>query len=204
VRTVIHEAAHAVVNEPKRTGQKIVSITRDSGGGKGGYARFEQLPSASQYSNRDQVVAFIGRVLAGGIAEEDEFSEELPSSGRSSDLTIARQIAENAIVHDGLTKKALELPVQNGKVIVTDPVVQAEIKQLLIDGDAYARQRISSEWTTIHAVANELLKKRNLNGDQFDSVVARARDLPKRMTPDEFRKARKCMTEQLEVGLNKR
>jgi hypothetical protein len=170
-RTRVHEAAHALTNEPELTGEHAAAITVKSGGERGGYVRFEATGTTSSYMERKQIVAKIARMLAGGIAEETFFSD-YASSSRSNDLLQARQLAQAAIVDHGLTKNALKLPIgENGKVIVKDPVVQKEVQDLLAEGDQLARRLVKERWTTILDLANKLDGKPEIEGQELHDFI---------------------------------
>lgn len=75
-------------------------------------------------------MAKIGRILASGLAEE-RFSSGGRTSGWASDKEKAARYAEQAVTRYGLTEQALSLPVEDGKVIVSHPKTQHDIRTLL-------------------------------------------------------------------------
>jgi ATP-dependent Clp protease ATP-binding subunit ClpA len=170
LRIALHEAGHAVVNDPQMTGDFVDHATIRGKGGYGGYVRYERLPGAPINTNREQAIAKIGRILAGGIAEET-FSPGGRTSGWSSDKQKAAEYAEKAVTTYGLTDHALDLPVQDGKVIVGDPRTQQEIRSLLSEGEKYARQRIKDNQQSMRTTAARLYRKGHLDRAQFEEVV---------------------------------
>ena len=171
LRIALHEAGHAVVNDPLKTGDTIDHITIRGQGGYGGYARYVDLPGAAINTNREQAIAKIGRILAGGIAE-DMLSPGGRTSGWASDKEKAAKYAETAVARYGLTDQALQLPFEDGKVVIQSPKTQREIRLLLEEGEKYARQRIRENLPAIRTTAARLYKKGSINRAEFEEIVA--------------------------------
>lgn len=173
VRIGLHEGGHAVVNDPAKTGQRVAYVTIRGQGGYGGYARYEPVPGFSNNTTREQAVAKIGKILAGGLAEE-MLGSGGRTSGWASDKEKAAQYAEKAVTRYGLTDKALHLPVENGKVIAGHPETQAEIRRLLEDAESYARTQIEANRGAIRSTAAALYKKGHINGEEFAKIASSA------------------------------
>jgi ATP-dependent Clp protease ATP-binding subunit ClpA len=170
-RIALHEAGHAVVNDPSKTGDVVAHVTIRGQGGYGGYARYEAVPGASINTNREQAIAKIGRILAGGVAEE-MLGRGGKTSGWASDKEKAAKYAEIAVTQYGLTDQALRLQFLDGKVIVNSPEAQAEIQALLDEGERYARQRITENMPAIRETAKRLYKKGAIEQAEFEEIVA--------------------------------
>jgi ATP-dependent Zn protease len=107
----------------------------------------------------------------GGIAEE-KFTPGGRTSGWSSDKEKASKYAETAVTKYGLTDQALQLPVEDGKVVVNSPETQAEIRSLLEAGEKYARQRIDENLPAIRTTAARLYKKGSLDRAEFETILS--------------------------------
>jgi len=171
LRVALHEAGHAVVNDPLKTGDAVAHITIRGQGGYGGYARYEDIPGAAINTNREQAIAKIGRILAGGIAEE-KFSPGGRTSGWASDKEKAAKYAETAVTKYGLTDQALQLPVEDGKVVINHPKTQREIRSLLAESEQYARQRIDENLPAIRTTAARLYRKGHLDKAEFEGIMS--------------------------------
>lgn len=169
LRIALHEAGHAVVNDPKQTGEAVDHITIRGQGGYGGYARYTDLPEGTINTNRGQAIAKIARILAGGITEE-LMSPTGRTDGWSSDKEKAARYAEKAVATYGLTDQALRLPVENGKVIVTHPKTQKEIHSILEEGRQHAMQRIQQNLPAIRTTAARLYRKGHLDREEFEEI----------------------------------
>jgi ATP-dependent Clp protease ATP-binding subunit ClpA len=171
LRTAYHEAGHAVANDPVVTGKKVDFITVRGQGGYGGYARYKNVGSVGSLS-RESTIQEIGGLLAGREAEKMRGFG--PDSGWTSDLEKARKLAQDAVTQYGLTDHALGLPVENGKVKVAHPKVQAEIQELLQEGEAYARDKLTRHWAQIRGVTEKLMKDGYMDGDDFEKTISLA------------------------------
>lgn len=185
-RTAYHEAGHSVVNDEKLTGQKLAHVTIKGEGEFGGYAR--STPTGKQSLSRRDVVAAIGKTLAGSKVEE---RLGFPTNtGWTSDLEQARQMAQQAVTDWGLAEKPLALPTKDGKVDVSHRATQAEIEKILKEGEEFANKAIERDWPEIRAVADALYKKKSLSGEEHDAIVRKSREkriaaLRKQGVPDE-------------------
>lgn len=173
VRVALHEAGHAVVNDPLLTEEVTDFVTIQGKGGYGGYARYVDLPGASHNSTRTQAVAKIARILAGGMVE-DQLSVSGRSSGWRSDKEKALQLAQKSVAEYGLTDKPLKLPQKNGQVIIEHPKTQKEIQAILEEAEKFSRKRIEENIGAIRLTAARLIKKGTLNREEFEGVLSEA------------------------------
>ena len=199
LKTALHEAGHAVVNDPTLTGQAVDFVTVRGQGGYGGYVRYEPVSGAAGSLTREQAVARIGSMLAGAEMERRYFGPDQVSSGWQQDKEMASQFAQDAVSRYGLTDKALELPVQDGKVVVSSPKTQVEIQKLMREGQQYAERRITERGPEIRQVTARLLRNEQLDKITFEKTVREARtNTSKRILP-----MTKCLIDSLEHVLSK-
>ena len=165
------------MNDPIDTGLATSFITVRSAGNFGGYMRPEVvIPKGTM--TRQEAIANIGNLLGGMMGQRLMGIKD--DSGWSNDIERARELAERAVTTYGLTDKALTLPVQNGKVLTTHPIVQAEIQKLLAEGEEYAKQRLAEKWPLFGLVAKELIQKGHLDKTRFNELEQLAQTQPHR------------------------
>lgn len=174
VRIALHEAGHAVVNDPLWTEEMTDLITIQGKGGYGGYARYVDLPGASHNTTRKQAIAKIARMLAGGMVE-DQLSVSGRTSGWRSDKQKALQLAEKSVAEYGLTDKPLKLPQKNGQVIIEHPKTQMEIQAILEEAEKFSRKRIHENIGAIRLTAARLVKKGTLTREEFEALLSEAK-----------------------------
>lgn len=173
VRIALHEAGHAVVNDPSLTEEATDFVTIQGKGGYGGYARYVDIPGASHNTTRQQAIAKIARVLAGGLAEE-RLSVGGRTSGWRSDKEKALRLAEKSVAEYGLTDKPLKLPQKDGQVIIEHPKTQKEIQAILEEAENFAHKRIDENLGAIRLIAARLVKKGFLSREDFEEVMSQA------------------------------
>jgi len=167
-RIAIHEAGHAVVNDPKITGAKVEFITIKGAGGYGGYARYSP-PSGDHALTREAAVQRVAGMF-GGVEGQKAFGFAA-DAGWSDDLEKARKFAASAVAEYGLSDSSAELPTENGKVIMNNAKTQEEIQKLLSEAQKLAQKRIYERMPAMVAVARELVLKGSIEGIKFDELI---------------------------------
>jgi len=177
VRIALHEAGHAVVNDPTLTEEVTDFVTIQGKGGYAGYAgyaRYVDIPGASHNTTRQQAIAKIARVLAGGLAEE-RLSVNGRTSGWRSDKEKALRLAEKSVAEYGLTDEPLKLPQKYGQVIIEHPKTQKEIQAILQEAENFAHKRINENLGAIRLTSARLVKNGFLNREDFEAVMSESR-----------------------------
>jgi ATP-dependent Clp protease ATP-binding subunit ClpA len=158
--TSVHEAGHAVGNDPDISGLFAKQITNVPEGTSGGHVSIGQLPNARQLT-RQSAISRIAMAYAGGVAEEMYFPDQPINSGRSEDLAFARKTAKE-VVDGGMGLKGPHL----------NPTEAAEeIASLLKEGEALARKLLKERWPAVRAVAARLMSKGTLSQMEFEDAV---------------------------------
>lgn len=170
--TAYHEAGHAVLAQPEKTGSVVEFITIRGEGNYGGYVRYKNEGNISTIS-RENVVARIAQILAGQLSQE--LAGYQKDSGWQSDLEQARKIAEQAVSTWGLTDQALSLPVKDGKVILNNRRVQDEISKIVEEGRVEADRLLRERWNEVRAVAVRLMIVGHMERDDFEKILEEAR-----------------------------
>ncbi len=169
-----HEAGHAIVNDPTLTGERLEYVTTRATRAHGGYARYETMARRLTMT-RQQAIAHLGRMLAGGLGEEALGLGD--SSGKADDLEKVRKFASDAIVKYGLSDAALGFPLRDGKVDESHPLVTEEITRILQEGRLYAQQKIRQNWLAFRLITAALIRKGELTRAEFEGAIEKANSL---------------------------
>ncbi len=166
IQVAVHEAGHAIVNDPKRTGRdsKIISIERGGDGTEGAVTRSKNPDKITM--TRNDVVAMIGALLAGREAERFFGFQE--NSGWISDRDKAQELAKNAVLEFGLAGDAYSFSSSKNQRLTK--AQEAAALELLKEGESYARERVEKYQVEIQLLTNELVKKGVVKEDDFLAV----------------------------------
>lgn len=166
----VHESGHAVVSYI--TGNAPSYITIESRGHFGGYMQHGSQESIPKYT-REDLLGKIRTSLAGRAAEEIFFGKEKSlNTGASSDLENASQLAIHMIGSYGMLDN--QYVVISKKEILNSSLAEKYINQandILSKEMEETRKIVQENKTTIELVANELMKKNHLTGDEFLKIV---------------------------------
>lgn len=131
--TAHHEAGHALV--ALLNGKRIVKATMMPRGGALGFVDFQHMDEHQM--TKDQYIANLDTAFGGRIAEEVMYGADKVSSGASSDLQKATQIAFSMVTKMGFSKKGLLYTVgdSNDYYATVSPemkaVIDTEVNQIL-------------------------------------------------------------------------
>ncbi|MCM2324405.1 MAG: AAA family ATPase, partial [Oligoflexia bacterium] len=163
LRAAIHEAGHALVNDPRKTG---TPVSRIAVGGNGGFTEFGKR-TGSSFFTRERAVAEIAKILGGVEAEKAMGLGQ--SSGWQKDLQVAREFAEKAVLELGLSENSLTLRPRSFEA-------EQEINALLLEGQAEARRRLGEQVPELRTVAARLYRKGTLEADEFQKIAKQSTD----------------------------
>ena len=173
-RTALHEAGHVVAGLVQGMGElKTVSIL--SNGTSGGSVSFDEYSLA--YSTREHLDAMVVTLLAGRAAEQ--LVLDLPSQGAggsaNSDLGRATQLMTSIFTATGLGgslvfrasfDKAHEL-------LALDPELRRQVESGLTTLHDRATELLRRHKDILSAVADALIEKRFLTGQEVKKIVER-------------------------------
>ncbi|WP_291414508.1 AAA family ATPase [Devosia sp.] len=173
-RTALHEAGHVVAGLVQDVGAvKTVSIL--STGASGGNVSFDERSLA--YSTREHLDAMIVTLLAGRAAEQ--LVLDVPSQGAGgaadSDLGRATQLMTSIFTATGLGGSLLfRAPFDRAhELLVVDPELRRQVEKGLADLYDRAVDLLRRHKGVLLAVADALIEKRFLTGEQVKKVVER-------------------------------
>ena len=183
--TAYHEAGHAICSLYVESTDPIHKATIIPRGRALGMV--QQLPEKDQYSySRIKMLSRLIIMMGGRVAEELKFGEKNVTSGASSDIAAATNLARSMVTEWGMGEKlGPVLYAENtgevflGKSVTqsknmseeTARLVDAEIKQLVVDAHDKAYkllQEKSEEWERL---AQALLEYETLTGEEIEQVI---------------------------------
>ena len=184
--TAYHEAGHAVVSCHEAASDPIHKATIIPRGRALGLVM--RLPERDQYSyHRDKMYANLSVSMGGRVAEELIFGHDKVSSGASSDISYATDLAKNMVTQWGMSDKLGPLKYGDNQEEVflghsvtrtqnvseeTARLIDSEVKAIVTSAYERARQVLSDNIDQLHALAAALLELETLTGDEIKRVLA--------------------------------
>lgn len=184
--TAYHEAGHAVVSLHEAASDPIHKATIIPRGRALGLVM--RLPERDQYSyHRDKMFANLSVSMGGRVAEEVIFGHDKVSSGASSDISYATDLAKSMVTQWGMSDKLGPLKYGENQEEVflghsvtktqnvseeTARLIDAEVKAIVMAGYDRAKQVLTDNVDQLHRVAAALLELETLTGDEIKRVLA--------------------------------
>ncbi|GAA4642803.1 ATP-dependent zinc metalloprotease FtsH [Pontixanthobacter gangjinensis] len=182
--TAYHEAGHALVSINEEASDPIHKATIIPRGRALGMVM--RLPERDNYSyHRDKMHANLAVAMGGRVAEEIIFGHSKVSSGASSDIQYATDLARNMVTKWGMSDKLGPLQYeasQEGYLGMgstqrtmagaeTNKLIDAEIKSLVEGGLKRAEDILKSQEDKLHLLAQAMLEFETLSGDEIDQLM---------------------------------
>ncbi len=184
--TAYHEAGHAVVSCHEAASDPIHKATIIPRGRALGMVM--RLPERDQYSyHRDKMYANLAVSMGGRVAEELIFGHDKVSSGASSDISYATDLARSMVTQWGMSEKLGPLKyVDNQEEVFlghsvsktqnvseqTAQIIDAEVRAIVTTGYDRAKTVLADNIDQLHAVAGALLELETLTGDEIKRIMA--------------------------------
>jgi ATP-dependent Clp protease ATP-binding subunit ClpA len=163
----VHEAGHFIANDPNHTFMVPESLSIQ---GRGGSVSYESTPRKPLAHSPSDIIANIGQMLGGSVAETEVFGSHSKNTGWHKDWEVARRYALDAVTKWGLVDNPLSLPMTaDGSIDIHSSRVQQEIEKLLYQGEAYARNRIRENRALLKTVAAQAMRKGALDRSQLEA-----------------------------------
>lgn len=182
--TAYHEAGHAIVSICSPASDPIHKATIIPRGRALGMVM--RLPEDDRYSvTREKLKSDLAIAMGGRVAEELIFGYNKITSGASSDIKMATQLARKMVTQWGMSDKV-------GPVLVGDEreevflghtighdnkrsdslasLIDAEIKELVTDAYEKAREILTKHLEALHLLAKHLLEYETLTGDEIKTL----------------------------------
>ena len=182
--TAYHEAGHAIVSIHQAASDPIHKATIIPRGRALGMVM--RLPERDNYSyHRDKMHANLAVSMGGRVAEEIIFGYDKVSSGASSDIHYATDLARNMVTKWGMSDKLGPLQyeqTQEGYLGMggsqrtfmsdeTNKLIDAEIKELVESAHARATEILKANEDKLHLLAQSMLEYETLTGDEIKELL---------------------------------
>ena len=169
--TAYHEAGHAVICKYMSTQDNVKEISIIPRGTAGGYTLSESVEDKSYMSKTELSEELV--VLLGGRAAEEIVLGDI-STGASSDLKYATEIAKNMICVYGMNKEVGPISLVNTKIELVGPETVSLIGRLISKPVKEAAQQalkiLNEHRTFLDMVAEALLEKETISGSEFNEI----------------------------------
>ncbi|MEM8726181.1 MAG: cell division protein FtsH, partial [Pseudomonadota bacterium] len=182
--TAYHEAGHALVSLNEPASDPIHKATIIPRGRALGMVM--RLPERDSYSyHRDKMHANLSVSMGGRVAEEIIFGHDKVSSGASSDIQYATDLARNMVTKWGMSEKLGPLQYeqsQEGYLGMqgtqrtmageeTNKLIDAEIKALVEGAHKRATDILNEHEDELHLLAQAMLEYETLSGDEIKTLL---------------------------------
>jgi cell division protease FtsH len=184
--TAYHEAGHAIVALHEPASDPIHKATIIPRGRALGMVM--RLPERDSYSyHRDKMYANLAVSMGGRVAEEVIFGYDKVSSGASSDIQYATQLARDMVTRWGMSDALgpLQYAEPEEEVFLgysvnrtrhmsneTAQAIDKEIRKVVEDGYARAKHLLDEHREELEKLAQALLEYETLSGDEINKVIA--------------------------------
>ena len=183
--TAYHEAGHAVVGIHEPASDPIHKATIIPRGRALGMVM--RLPEGDKLSiRREKLIADLAVAMGGRVAEELIFGDEKVTTGASSDIQMATNIARRMVTEWGMSDKLgpLHYGADQQEVFLGHSVTQSknmsdetarlideEVKKLVEGGMTRAREVLTKHNDELETLAQALLEYETLSGEEIKSVL---------------------------------
>ncbi|KAI7734645.1 hypothetical protein M8C21_026333 [Ambrosia artemisiifolia] len=182
--TAYHESGHAIValnTDGAHPIHKATIIPRGSALGM-----VTQLPSNDETSvSKKQLLARLDVCMGGRVAEEIIFGSDYITTGASSDLQSATEIAQYMVSSYGMSDAIGPVYLKERPGSEMQARIDAEVVKLLKDAYARVKSLLKKHEKSLHALANALLEHETLNAEEIKRVLGPNYPEGKLVIPDQ-------------------
>ncbi|KAL8519206.1 hypothetical protein ACS0TY_010228 [Phlomoides rotata] len=168
--TAYHESGHAIValnTEGAHPIHKATIMPRGSALGM-----VTQLPSDDETSiSKKQLLARLDVCMGGRVAEELIFGKDYVTTGASSDLSTATELAHYMVSTCGMSDEIGPVHVKERPGSEMQLRIDAEVVKLLRDAYNRVKALLKKHEKALHALANALLEYETLNAEEIKRIL---------------------------------
>ena len=179
-----HEAGHAVVSHYLPTQDTIHQISIVPRGMAGGYTMYRPDENKNFMSKIEMEESIVG--LLGGRVAESLVLDDI-STGASNDIERASKIARDMVTKYGMSDSLGTITFGSGQEEVflgrdwtqtrnyseeTSAKIDEEVKKIIDNGYNRAKEILTMHSDKLHTVANLLLEKEKVDGEEFAAIFA--------------------------------
>jgi len=184
--TAYHEAGHAICSLHVSETDPIHKATIIPRGRALGMV--QQLPEKDQYSyTRAKMLSRLVICMGGRVSEELKFGYDKVTSGASSDIAAATNLARSMVTEWGMSDALgpIYYAENSGEVFLgrslvqsknlsdeTSRLVDMEIKRLVTESYAEAKKILTENDSELETLAQALMEYETLTGDEIKAVLA--------------------------------
>jgi cell division protease FtsH len=181
--TAFHEAGHALVSVGVKNSDPVHKISIISRGRAGGYTL--KLPTEDQrLKTKDQFLADLAVLMAGFVAEKEIFGDV--STGASSDLKTASEIARKLVTRYGMSEKLGPITFGDSEELVflgreisaeknysekVAALIDDEVKEFIMRAKKSAEKIVKNNNRLLTKIAESLLKEETIEQEEFYRIV---------------------------------
>ena len=197
--TAFHEAGHAIVGRLVPDHDPVYKVTIIPRGRALGVTMF--LPEQDRYSNSKLgLESQISSLYGGRVAEEIIFGEDKVTTGASSDIERATELARNMVTKWGLSDNLgpLAYSEEEGEVFLgrgqsqpkqisgtTRESIDSEVRAIIDRNYQRAEDILRTHMDKLHLMSDALMKYETIDVSQIDAIMeGRVPDPPKGWTDD--------------------
>ena len=177
-----HEAGHAVVSKFLPTQDAVHEISIVPRGMAGGYTMYQPTEDKSFMSKTEMQEQIVS--LLGGRAAEALILDDI-STGASNDIERATKIAKAMVTKYGMSQRigTITLGSDQEEVFIgrdfaqektyseaTASIIDEEMKKIIDGSYASATRILQNNVEKLHAVAQVLLEKEKITGEEFEAI----------------------------------
>nr|XP_010913815.2 ATP-dependent zinc metalloprotease FTSH 9, chloroplastic/mitochondrial [Elaeis guineensis] len=168
--TAYHESGHAIVAFNTDGAHPIHKATIMPRGSALGMVT--QLPSQDETSiSKKQLLARLDVCMGGRVAEELIFGEEYITTGASSDLQTATELAQYMVSTCGMSNAIGPVYVKERPGSEMQSRLDAEVVKLLREAYDRVKRLLKEHEKALHALANALLEYETLTADEIKQIL---------------------------------
>ncbi|MBR4110971.1 MAG: ATP-dependent zinc metalloprotease FtsH [Clostridia bacterium] len=178
-----HEGGHAVVSRFLEHAEPVHQVSIIPRGMAGGYTMYKNTEDKS-FMSKSEMEDKIVSLLGGRVAEQLVLNDI--STGASNDIERASKIARSMVMRYGMSEKLGTITFGNDQEEVflgrdinnvknysdeIAAVIDVEVKRIIDNGYARAKSILESQMNKLHTVANVLLEKEKIEGEEFEAIM---------------------------------
>ena len=178
-----HEAGHAVVSKFLPSQDDVHQISIVPRGMAGGYTMYRPSEDKS-FMSKTEMEEHIVSLLGGRVAEALVLGDI--STGASNDIERATKIARGMVTKYGMSSLLGTIAFGSGNEEVflgrdfaqqrdfseeTAAIIDAEVKRIVDTAYRKAEDLLNANMEKLHAVANVLLEKEKIDGEEFSNIM---------------------------------
>ncbi|KAL9372191.1 hypothetical protein Peur_034435 [Populus x canadensis] len=168
--TAYHESGHAIVafnTEGAHPIHKATIMPRGSALGM-----VTQLPSSDETSiSKKQLLARLDVCMGGRVAEELVFGQDYITTGASSDLHTATELAQYMVSNCGMSEAIGPVHIKERSSSEMQSRVDAEVVKLLREAYDRVKALLKKHEKALHALANALLEYETLSAEEIKRIL---------------------------------